>query len=115
MGIMGSFINKTIVFFVCLFLLSRCFPSFRPQKKVRCRINVKNGTFVLVDYVGTLDRDFPSEVYFVRDKDSVLVHKGYRTKNMSVKDNTLIIYLKGEVLYHRCKINDYSIMTSLYN
>lgn len=59
MGIMGSFINKTIVFFVCLFLLSGCFPSFRPQKKVRCRINVKNGTFVLVDYVGTLDRDFP--------------------------------------------------------
>ena len=88
MGIMGSFINKTIVFFVCLFLLSGCFPSFRPQKKVRCRINVKNGTFVLVDYVGTLDRDFPSEVYFVRDKDSVLVHKGYRTKKMSVKDNT---------------------------
>ena len=69
----------------------------------------------MVDYVGTLDRDFPSEVYFVRDKDSVLVHKGYRTKNMSVKDNTLSIYLKGEVLYHRCKINDYSIMTSLYN
>lgn len=110
---MGSFINNITVSFACLFLVGGCVPSFRPQEKEQNRINVKNGTFVLIDHIGTLDSEFPSEVYFISNKDSVLVYKGYGIKNMSVKDDTLAIYSNGETLHHLSKIDNYIVISYL--
>ena len=114
MGIMESFTNKVVLSFVSLFMLSGCFPSFSPQKRVRCHINVKKCSFVLIDYIGTLYSEFPSEIYLVGDNDSVLVFKGYKIKKMNVNSDTLTIYLKGKILFQHYKIKDYYLLSSSY-
>ena len=68
----------------------------------------------MIDYIGTLDSEFPSEIYLVGDNDSVLVFKGYKIKKMNVNSDTLTIYLKGKILFQHYKIKDYYLLSSSY-
>ena len=109
MDIMGKFINRIATSFIMLFLLNCCFPNFAPRSKESECVDVDSGKFVLITQIGVMDQEYPYSVYYIMNNDSVLACKGYGIKMIRMKDDTLMIKLDGEVLYHRDKIKKYRV------
>ncbi|MFC2489855.1 MAG: hypothetical protein ACFNVK_07130 [Prevotella sp.] len=109
MDIMGKFINRIATSFIMLFLLNCCFPNFAPRSKESQCVDVDSGKFVLITQIGVIDQEYPYSVYYIMNNDSVLACKGYGIKMIRMKDDTLMIKLDGEILYHRDKIKKYRV------
>lgn len=114
MDIMGNSINRIATSFMMLFLLNCCFPNFSPQNKESECIDVDNGKFVLITQIGVIDQEYPYSVYYIVNNDSILVCKGYRIKEMRIRDDTLEIDINGEMLYCRDKIEKYRVKPLSY-
>ena len=106
---MGNFIKNSIIYLLCLFLLCGCFPSFSPQKEEYKRIKINSNKIVLFHQIGTLDQVLPNIVYFINKDDSILIYKGDSVKDINIKEDTLMIRVKGKSLYSCDKIKSYKV------